>query len=55
MVRLDPLFFSFIPSLLLFPNQTDDSGASWITSFCQEQQNQFFCEVERSFIEDGCK
>lgn len=34
---------------------TDDSGASWITSFCQEQQNQFFCEVERSFIEDGCK
>lgn len=34
-------------------HSSDDSGASWITSFCQEQQNQFFCEVERAFIEDG--
>lgn len=34
-------------------NQTE-SAASWISSFCQEPQNQFFCEVERAFIEDGC-
>lgn len=49
------LFLLFISPLFSLPIKTDDSGVSWITSFCQEQQNQFFCEVERAFIEDGCK
>jgi casein kinase II subunit beta len=31
----------------------EEEEQSWITWFCSLQGNEYFCEVERSFIEDS--